>query len=231
MAKYFNKFPLVHYTLDDGKSFDVITNIVSRFGLERKLRNNALIYYSYEVGDGETPEIIATKIYNSPERHWIVLLANNIMDVESEWPMDNKVLINYIDKKYRTEEMNGLDWAKTNVHSYYRTETISIPNVEEGKTVTRTRICKDVYDKMVEDAANYPFKIVDDEYVFSTMHDRPTILHDGTYCYITVEKSYKTYMEYELDLNESKRNIVLFRNEFVIPLEEQLKDIFNQRRV
>lgn len=231
MAKYFNNFPLVHYTLDNGKSEDVITNIISRFGLEKRVKGNAMIYYSYEVKDGETPEIIASKIYDSPERHWIVLLANDIMDVETEWTMDNKTFVKFVDQKYKTDTMSGLDWAKANIHSYYRVETIKIPNIDDGIRVKKTIIDKETYDSMVEDAGNYPFKIVDGEYIFSTMYDRPTILYDGTYSYVTVEKIAKTYIEYEIDYNEQKRNIKLFRREFCMPLEEQLKDIFKQRRV
>jgi hypothetical protein len=37
-------------------------------------------------------------------------------------------------------------------------------------------------------------------------------------------------MEYEMELNEKKRQIKLFRKEFVLPLEEQIKTIFNERR-
>lgn len=231
MAKYFTKFPLTYYTLDDnGYSEDIVTNLISRFGLERRVKNNALVYYAYDIRDGDTPEIIASKIYGSPERHWIVLLANDIFDVETQWPMKDSALVKYVDTKYSTEDINGLIWAKANIHSYYKKETVKIPAVSDEAVITEVQIDKTTYDNMVEDADNYPYTIVDGELIFSVMHDRPVLLADGHYSYITVEKYTKTYMEYEIELNEKKRQIKLFRKEFVLPLEEQIKTIFNERR-
>ena len=33
----------------------------------------------------ETPEIIADKLYQDPELHWIVMLVNNVTDRYHQW--------------------------------------------------------------------------------------------------------------------------------------------------
>ena len=33
---------------------------------------------------------LTEKFYNDPNLDWVVLLANNIINVQSEWPLDNQ---------------------------------------------------------------------------------------------------------------------------------------------
>ena len=37
---------------------------------------------------GDTPEIIASKYYGDPEKHWIVLLANDIINPFFDFPLN-----------------------------------------------------------------------------------------------------------------------------------------------
>ena len=50
--------------------------------------------------DGETPEILASKLYNDPELHWIILLLNDITDRYHQWPQNTNQFIAYINDKY-----------------------------------------------------------------------------------------------------------------------------------
>ena len=59
--------------------------------------NNALVYYSYDVQDGDTPEIIAYKYYGDVNRFWIVLYCNQLNDPQWDWPLSsNKFKTNII---------------------------------------------------------------------------------------------------------------------------------------
>ena len=79
MAKYFKYFPKTFYTSDTSSTgVDTVTNIISRFAFERELKENSTSFYPYQIQDSDTPEIIADKYYDSPERHWVVLLFNDI---------------------------------------------------------------------------------------------------------------------------------------------------------
>jgi len=212
MAKYFSRFPLTQYNLSTGIESDIVTNLLVRFAVEKNIKDNSLLYTNYDIREGDTPEIIASKIYDSPERHWMVLLANDIIDVESDWPLTQNALSKYIDEKYKTDViLNGLEWSLTNIHSYYKVEQIVIPSSNNAKTITRTQIDVDSYDSLIEETYE-------------------TLLGDGTLIVITISKESKTFYEYEVYLNDLKRNIKLFRKEFIPTLESQLKDIFNVRR-
>jgi hypothetical protein len=110
MAKFFNYFPKTVYTANTNSSgLDTVTNIISRFGFEQKLKDNSAAFYKYSIQDSDTPEIIAHKFYENSERHWIVLMFNDILDPQFDWPLDYKTLISFIDEKYK--DIIGL-WLK-----------------------------------------------------------------------------------------------------------------------
>jgi hypothetical protein len=69
MAKYFNYFPSTVYTnSDSSSSVDIVTNIIARFSFEESLKQNSSLFYSYEIQDGETPEMVASKYYGSSRK-------------------------------------------------------------------------------------------------------------------------------------------------------------------
>jgi hypothetical protein len=100
MAKYFNYFSKTFYTSDDDSpGLDTVTNIISRFAFENSLKENSAAFYPYNIQDSDTPEIIARKYYDNVERHWIVLLFNDIIDPQFDWPLDQRTIIDFIDTK------------------------------------------------------------------------------------------------------------------------------------
>ena len=48
--------------------------------LKDNVKENILGFDYYDVKDGETPEMIAHKYYGDVNLHWIVLIANDIID-------------------------------------------------------------------------------------------------------------------------------------------------------
>uniref|UniRef100_A0A6C0JSP6 Baseplate wedge subunit n=1 Tax=viral metagenome TaxID=1070528 RepID=A0A6C0JSP6_9ZZZZ len=212
MAKYFSQFPLTYYTLSDDNSLDIVTNITSRFIIESNIKDNIVLYQKYYIQDSDTPDIIAAKLYDDPEKHWIVLMINDIVDVESEWPLSYENLMKYVDEKYMPvngNEYDGIIWAKANTYAYYRKES----TIYDGITTTnKFEIDANTYADLVES--------INDEILLA---DNNTITYNIT-------KETKSYYDYEIDANEAKRNIKLLRPEYAKNLEKQLRDVFEERR-
>ena len=68
--------------------------------MRSKVKSNALIFDTYDVKEGETPEMIADKLYNDPELHWVILLVNDITDRYHQWPMSTPQFLAFINDKY-----------------------------------------------------------------------------------------------------------------------------------
>ena len=97
---YFANFPLIVYDSVGNGDFKIVTNLLKRVALRTKVRTNTLLYDTYDVKDGETPEMIADKLYDDPQLHWIVLFVNNITDRYHQWPMASIQFNQFINDKY-----------------------------------------------------------------------------------------------------------------------------------
>jgi len=222
MARYFNNFPKIAYSLETINQYDYITNIVSRFGIDNKLKENTAIYYEYSVEDGETPEILASKYYDSPELHWIILAMNDIVDPQFDWPLTYSQFNEYVNTKYSAN--NYADTANTGVTGLSYAQKLYVPNELKGqaayyKVVTKTVGSTITIDKFNVDANTYANNIVltpGDTYTFP----------DDTAVTIKVTKETQSYYDYEKELNENKRNIKMLKPEYVNILENELLNVF-----
>ena len=215
MAKFFNYYPKTYYTSNNNSSsLDTVTNIIARFGFEDKLKENESAFYKYTIKDSDTPEIIADKFYGNVERHWIVLLFNNIIDPQYDWPLQSKTLIEYIDKKYSASGyantantlVTGLSWAQniSHVQAYY-------------KIITRTSADgTDIVEKITVDANTYANIAATS--ISYTLNNASSITQ-------TVSKTTQTYYDYEVELNEAKRDIKLLKKEFVSEVEKEFRRV------
>ena len=216
MAKYFNYFPKTFYSNDNASTgLDSVTNIIARFGFEQSLKNNSSAFYKYQIQESDTPEIIAHKYYGSAEKHWIVLLFNDIIDPQFDWPLKYDVLIDFVDAKYtangaaNTTVQTGLAWAMNinNVHSYY-------------KIIKRTSADGTVIEEKLQVDAN--------TYANVGATSSSITLQSGNIITQAVTKEKKTYYEYEQEENESKRDIILLKPEFVPQIEKEFKKVIKQ---
>ena len=97
---YFENFPLIPYdSVGDGQ-FKLVTNLLKRVAIRSKVKGNVALYDTYDVKEGESPEIIAHKLYADSELHWVVLLVNNITDRYHQWPKNQNQYLAYINDKY-----------------------------------------------------------------------------------------------------------------------------------
>jgi len=97
---YFANFPVIPYDSVGNGDFKVVTNLLKRVALRTKVRTNTLLYDTYDVKDGETPEMIADKLYDDPQLHWVVLFVNNITDRYHQWPMASIQFNQFVNDKY-----------------------------------------------------------------------------------------------------------------------------------
>jgi len=97
---YFANFPLIVYDSVGNGNFKIVTNLLKRVAMRTKVRTNTLLYDTYDVKEGETPEMIADKLYDDPELHWVILFVNNITDRYHQWPMNFGQFNTFIADKY-----------------------------------------------------------------------------------------------------------------------------------
>jgi hypothetical protein len=103
-TNFFENFPSIAYTLDDGATEQVVKDIFKRAILSKEFQNNNSYFETYEVLGGETPEQLSFRFYGTSELHWLILLTNNIVDPRFEWPLSQDNLVKQTQSKYGTEK-------------------------------------------------------------------------------------------------------------------------------
>lgn len=78
----------------------LMTDITTNIRFRRDVLSNVTVYDEYDMVDGETPEIVAEKIYGNAEYHWIIMLANDRYDYRADFPLTQIDLDTYIVDKY-----------------------------------------------------------------------------------------------------------------------------------
>jgi len=106
---YFSYMPNIYYdfTDADGKqTLKVLKDITTNVRLIRSLLENITVYDEYDIVDGETPEIIAAKVYGNPLYHWVIMLANEKFDYREDFPLDYTNLMKRVESIYGTGDVN-----------------------------------------------------------------------------------------------------------------------------
>ena len=136
MSNYFKQVPDFEYVslLPDAKISDYITvkNLFKRGKLRDDIFQDLTFFTKYQVIGDDRPDNIAYKLYNDPSLDWVILLSNNIINIQTEWPMQQADLDRYLLDKYGSyEKLNE-------VHHYESKEvknSLDVVIVPEGLEV------------------------------------------------------------------------------------------------
>ena len=132
MSNYFKQVPDFDYVsrLPDAKISDYITvkNLFKRGKLADDIFQDLTVFTKYEIRGDDRPDNIADKVYDDPDLDWVGLLSNNIINIQSEWPLPQRDFDRYLLDKYETyEKLND-------VHHY---ETLECKNLTGAVVVPK----------------------------------------------------------------------------------------------
>ncbi|NBW58274.1 hypothetical protein EBR43_10950 [bacterium] len=82
-----------------------VKNLFRRAKIRDDFFQNAAAFTKYKIIGEERPEQIAQKLYGSSTYDWIVLIANNIINIRTEWPLSDSEFSDYLERKYTQTEL------------------------------------------------------------------------------------------------------------------------------
>ena len=149
--------------------YSLVKNLFKRAKLREDIYQDLAFFSKFDVLGDDRPDNVADLIYGDPTLDWVVLLSNNIVNVQSEWPLSQADFNRYITDKYGTEEK-----LYSGIHHYESREvkasdgTIIIPSgarVSIGQSVSffdeitdqqviRTDVAMPITNYMHEDRLN-----------------------------------------------------------------------------
>ena len=124
MSNYFNRLPNFEYVnrLPDAKISDYIQvkNLFKKGVIREDIFQDITFFTKYQIQGDDRPDNVAAKVYGDPTLDWIVLQSNNMINVQTEWPLSQNRFDEYCLAKY-----GSYDSLYNGVHHY---ETIEIKN-------------------------------------------------------------------------------------------------------
>ena len=172
---YFAQFPLNLYDSVGDGSFKLVTHLLKRVTIRAKVKVNTLFFDTYDVREGETPEMIADKLYNDSELHWIVLMVNDITDRYHQWPKNQNQFLTYINDKYTN--ISGTHHYEINQTSGDTTIKINI-GTDNTDYPTATLITNYEYEEERQDALR-KIRLLSPEYVTDFVSEFKLIMKDN----------------------------------------------------
>jgi hypothetical protein len=200
--KYFQQLPKIQYT-DFNGNYLLLTNLLVRANIIPKLLANPLLFYSYELQEGDTPEIVASKYYGTVDDFWLVMFANQLLDPQWDWPLTYQNFNSYIVDKY-----GSLANAQGQIIQYTMTTTTTDLLYGTSNPVTT-----------IIDAAAFANTITG---------TTSATLPSGDIVSITVNTQPVFAYDYEYQMNESKRNINLINSTYAPTVKSQLKTLLGR---
>jgi hypothetical protein len=235
MGTFFDLFPKTKYTFSDKKypSYQLVTNLLFRTAFIKEVINNTSAYLQYTIKDGDTPEILAAKVYKDPGAYWIILYANEIVDPQFDWPLNSDAFYKYMVDKYRAkaeadegapmEDYEVIAWTQNtlNPNSVHHYEKVVIRENKTEQTISEFRyvINEDIltdndlsvpYDYYLELPTAQSYEPIDFDV-------------DGQTVVENVYGNAVTYYDYENEMNEKKREIKIVKNEFYTQIVQEFE--------
>ena len=178
MSNYFKQVPDFEYVslLPDARISDYINvkNLFRKGYLRNDIFQDLTFFTKYQVKGDDRPDNVAYSLYNDASLDWVILLSNNIINVQNEWPMPQANLERYLLDKYGNHE------ALYGTHHY---ETQEVKNssgvtiVKEGLTVD-SDFSVTFYDYMMdslETKSNITTAVTNYEYEIEIENDKRNI--------------------------------------------------------
>jgi len=108
MSNYFSEVPDFEYVsrLPDAKISDYITvkNLFRRGFLREDIFQDLTFFTKYQIRGDDRPDNVAFEIYQDSTLDWLVLMANNVINIQNEWPIANSVFDELMTDKYESYE-------------------------------------------------------------------------------------------------------------------------------
>tara|TARA_R100000234_G_scaffold76690_1_gene47701 strand:- start:11 stop:679 length:669 start_codon:yes stop_codon:yes gene_type:complete len=219
MSSYFDLIPDFDYVsrLPDAKISDYIRvkNFFRRATLREDIFQSLTFFTKYSIEGDDRPDNVANKVYNNSDLDWVILLANNITHIPTEWPMAQNDFDRFLLDKY-----DNYDTLYNGVHHH---ETIEVKDsnevtiVREGLEVSSdfTQTYYDYYAAEMKTASNITRPVTNYEYeeklenkkreIFVLKQEYLTVILDDIEDLMPYEKGSTEYLNGNLKKAENIR--------------------------
>ena len=128
MSNYFRRVPNFEYVnrLPDAKigDYNIVKNFFKRGKLREDIFQDLSFFTKYQVEGDDRPDNVAFKVYGDSNLDWLILIANNVVNIQTEWPLPQNDFDRFVLDKYGDYET-----LYSGIHHYETTEVTNSQGV------------------------------------------------------------------------------------------------------
>lgn len=115
---YFRELPDLEYQSplsekNSSRDYLRVKNLFRRVKLRDDLLDAVTLFYKYQIPEGARPDTVAEILYGSAEYDWVVLLSSGITNVRDQWPLSDRDVYSFSEKKYGIQNLNEVKYYET----------------------------------------------------------------------------------------------------------------------
>lgn len=110
----YNYYPITSLKIDEFSSIDLVDITVTAKLKKLLTEYEGIAITPYTIVNGERPDVVSMKLYDSPYYDYIILMVNNITNIYDEWPRDEVTFNNFIIEKY-----GSFSFARDNIKNWF----------------------------------------------------------------------------------------------------------------
>ena len=204
MSNYFSKVPNLEYVsrLPDSRIGDYIKvkNLFKGVRIREDILQDLTVFEKYQIVGDDRPDNVAFRVYGDSKLDWLVLKCNNIINIQSEWPMTQEDFDRHVIEKYET-----YDNLYNGIHHY---ETVEIKNSKGVVMVPEGLQVPSDWTYTFFDSAMGQYLSSLKEY--NTVQNNPVVPI--------------TNYDYETKIENEKRNIYLLKQAYINIVKDDLNE-------
>lgn len=101
MSYFFQGFPTILHDVYNNKKLVETVDIFRAVRVKRSMRDDVLLYKTYNIQDNERPDHVSMKLYGSTDYYWTFFMINeNLVNSNLDWPLGRLELENKINTAY-----------------------------------------------------------------------------------------------------------------------------------
>lgn len=204
---YFRKLPSFEYVsrVPDAKISDYIEvkNLFKRGNLRPDIFQNVSFFEKYKITGDDRPDNVAFEVYDDSTLDWVILLSNNIINVQTEWPLTQVSFDTYLREKYGVGLTTEEEIYNNIYNGIHHHETIEIKN-SQGVTI-------------IPGGLEVPFNYSLGQKYYDVFLNKEVLITSAT---VPI-----TNYEYEEKLENKKRNIYVLKPRYLNIILDDMQDI------
>ena len=207
MSSYFRRVPNFDYVnrltnQREISNYTPVKNFFRRGKLREDLFGDLTFFTKYQIIGDERPDNVALKVYGDEDLDWVVLISNNILNIQSEWPLEQNAFDSFLIEKYDT-----YDNIYGGVHHYESNEIRDSSNNIIFPKGVRYSNTETTGFKYIDASTGQEVSILFEDFL------RPI-----------------TNYEFEEEINDQKRGIFLIKSDYLPIVFNDLDEIMRYKK-